>query len=507
MPTSIHKIFYSLIIFILALFFFWLTPDYRQLPFFTPIFQLLLVGWLFLAVVNGLNILKESTFLSRIFIFISCLIWLGLAVLQHPGYVNFDTFSLQDLLGNGELSTWNTLMYSVIVKALFATDKSLFLLTLLHVFIFIGCLVKCIQIAPLRKWWNLPLALGLTLLPLIQASVLYISRDNLFGLIVSYLLLCFAEKYFKREDYRAAFILKTFVLAFVASEIRQDAKLLLLAYPILLFTLDQNYAKSKKILAAAALFVFSLAVNLGLLAKGLYVTNQHYQFTGLIHPINYIVHLHHDKIPPGQREAIQKVVDFDSLQEYDPQSILPFHRGTFTLPVSQEDWKKFTGAYRYLIKTYPLDFITERFQLLRTTFNFDGYPFIFPDEFEMSAELPAQVRARYQLQRWDFWPEFRQQHTNFLLKSMFSNDFFRIIFGGPLVLFILAGLLTLKCRSYGLFYWTATLFYCSRFPVVFLMAPEPQLKYYAPMMFFPLFAVFIFDWSLIRIKTEKSKLN
>lgn len=504
MPTSLHKIFYSFIFFILALFFFWLTPDYRQLPFFTPIFQLLLVGWLVLAVVSGLKILKQSTSLSRIFIFLSCSIWLALAVLQHPGYVNFDTFSLQDLLGNGELSTWNTLMYSIIVKALFAADKSLFLLTLLHVFIFIGCLIKCIHISPLRKWWSLPLVIALTLLPLVQASVLYISRDNLFGLLVSYLLLCLAEKYFNKQSYNGTFILKTLLLTFVASEVRQDAKLLLLAYPFLIFTLDRSYPKLRKYLAVGALFAFSIAVNLGLLVKGLYVTNQHYQFTGVIHPINYIVHLRHDEIPSEQREAIQKVVDFDSLREYDPQSILPFHRGKFTLPVGLDDWRSFTRVYRDLVLKYPQDFITERFHVLNATFNLEGNPFIFPDEFEMTAELPQQVRARYQLQRWNFWPEFRQQHTHFLLNSMFYNNLCRILFGGPLVLFILAGALALWRSPFRLYYWVATLFYCSRFPVVFLMAPEPQLKYYAPMMFFPLFAILIFDWRHLRKQPANS---
>lgn len=483
---------YALTLFGLLAFYLGLDTSYTHLNVIIPFFQILLGIHLLLSLYNfsrGFHFFNRSS--KAIFTLLTAF-YLALAILYHPGMVNSDTFDIQYTLANGRLSDWQTILYSLIFGLFVKLDQSAFLLTLFHVYILMACFYKCLRIAPARSAGGVALYLILGLLPLIQFTVLFLSRDILFGLLTAYLLLEFAEKYFRREPADFRFTAFTFLLVFVLSELRQDAKLYVLFYPLLLWSLGPAFSTAKKAVLGILLVAMSLAANGILMHKKIFTAHQLYQFTGILHPLSYIAHSVPEEVSPETRQTLSRVISFDDLvQGYEPLRIAQFHNQKYTLPVSEEHWRQFVAAYLGLIAAHPGLFLRERLSMLAATLNLWDYPFISASEFKtITTEQAHFVRDTQGVKEWSLAPELQKSHLDLTSKLVYGRGI-RLWFGSPIAVFMLAFLLLACRRHYTRFFLAATVFYFSRFPVVFLMAPEPQMKYYSPILYFPVFMILI----------------
>ncbi len=256
------------------------------------------------------------------------------------------------------------------------------------------------------------------------------------------------------------------------------------------------------LVAAVAFWNFTFS------AKNMVQIDQKYQFTGLIHQLNYIVHTHHESISPGQRANISKVVNFDFMVEnYSPGIITPFHNNEYTIPVSDEDWNAFLNTYRELVIAYPGDFFQERSAVFATTMGLTGTAFIYPDEFEQKSKEGDFLKSTYGLERLNLAPGLTALHTKYLhsVYQFKSNTPIWNIFSpaSPLLFFLLSlVVIGVSGNSEMIRFYLVTSTFCYvRLPAVFLLAPEPQLKYYAVLVYYCGFMVIL---GLLLFKSRKA---
>jgi hypothetical protein len=470
-----------------------LTPDFHNLVFFVPFFQFLLAALVGHGLFRFLRDFKSLNKYSKTALVLLALSWLISSVLHYPGLVNQDTFILQKTLSENALSDWSMIMYSLIVKLFFEIDPSLFLFGLFMIYLLLCCIYKCLKLFQPTGWIAVLIIFVIGNHPLLQANTLYIVRDSLFALLVSLVILEFAEVYFKAKKLDLAFLIAVVTIGFVTSELRQEAKLYILAFPMLLFLLEKEYSSKKKWAAFGVLVLLSVYWNVSLESKKITQTNQFYKLTGIIHPLNYIVYRNSPLISPEAKEKINRVIDYDSLRSYNSISITPFHEGKYKLPVDDKTWDEFVATYENVVKENPGLFFEERNDVILAALSLRGIPFIFPNSFDAESPEATYVKNKYNLKRGVLWKTGTDLHTRFLnLVYSFQTPYEFVncfIFGSPVqVLIIFAILLGLANNRAFYFFAAVSLGFCvTRLPAIYLLEPEPQLKYFSILVYVPVF--------------------
>lgn len=447
------------------------------------------IAWSLWSVVKNF---KSQPLPGRIFFLLQVLIWVFLAVLRHPGFVSFDNFQLQKILLQGALSAWSGIMYSLFVKSFFEIDHSLFLVCLFQIYLFLGCIWICLKIFPLRSWWIAGLLTLLTMHPLIHIVNLFITRDTLFGLLSCVLVLQIGQRYLLKQTLTLRFLIMISFMVFVIAQLRQEAIIYVLAFPALVFGFRSELGIKGKSLICILLVGFSALWIFLLNNDNKVQINQDYQLTGVLHSLNYIVHSNPQGISSDQKQKIAAVVDYDSLvNEYNENSISQFHERKFKLPVSDEIWSNFLSVYRELVVENKELFLKERTQVFMTTLNIEGVGYLYSDEFD--AQMFEKDRKLMNMESWKLFPELTRFHQHYLglIYSFISvNPTINALSPiSPVELFVLSWfvLWLLRKSDFAYFYLGASVFCYSRLPAVFLLAPEPQLKYYNILIYLPFF--------------------
>ena len=469
----------------LMLFVISLDHTYQFLSTFQNIFLVLLSAIIFFGLISFVKTFENFKFYTKLVFTFHLFVMITIGLLHHPGLINDDTYNMMDVLRQNKLSTWSSVGYSLFLSLFYKFDKSYFSQALAQLFMYSACVFTALRIFGVNSLIRAVLLSGCALFPLIHATNLYVTRDNLMALIAAYAVLICLDYKFNRKPINFFFLLKTAVIIFIASTIKQDGLVLIAVFPVLLLLFD-DVSKKQKAAITAILCGMAFIWHVSLYGKKFVETSQYYQLTGVIHSLNYIVYTQKDAISSEEKEIIGKVVDYDYISKnFDQHAITAFHLNKHFLPVAESDWVKFLSTYRNLVYRFPDDFLKERFQVLSTSMNIGDVPFIFPDHFDSKNQPAVEIRDQFKMTRLNLFPELTNLHMRFLThfcnhpEPMWSN-FFKI-FGSPIFIILSAIAYILRSADLKIYkvFAIAAAFSLARLVPVFLLAPEPQMKYYS----------------------------
>lgn len=452
--------------------------------------QVCLILLLSFGIFSFLRALKKHNFYSNLFILTQLLFWLFWAVLNHPGYFNIDTVFLHSNVAKGELFPWQGNIYPLLVQCMYYLDKTFFTMALLHIYILIACFKICLDVVSIKNLSTVFFVSFFCLTPIWVFNVIHINRDILFGLLNVFFSLYLARLIFLKKKLSLKEMGSILLLCFVLSEMRQDAKPYLFAVIFLLWPYRDLFQVSKKYLlsAWAGLIIFTFAINVLWYQKKMNLLDQRYQLSAVYHTLNYFVYNYPDVLSDVEKEKISKVVDYSFMRKnYSANWIGGFHDQKYTIPEDAKIWSDFLQTYVGIIFKNPYIFLMERMGLFLNANNLTHGTWFHANAFDAHMNTLKIERLRVS-----------DEMRAFLNNSLYSfakklDEYFitRIVFVSPIFLLIFSMLVVFKNQLLRRYYYLFLLFLSSRLVITFFLAPEPQMKYYSPLMFLPIFIILL----------------
>ncbi len=432
---------------------------------------------------------------NRKFIFIQCLFWSVYLCIIYPGFYNYDSYSSLQAALEPTTEFWQSHIYGFLCYCSLFINRHLFALPMLNVLLWLGCLFFIIFMAPLQSIRQFFLVTILSLLPLQLATLPFIIRDTLFGVlscVLVLLLLPFIKN--PKKIISNSYYLGTLFILILACEVRQDGSIYYLLFPLLLW-LTASVSLRQKIPLTICLCAGMIVLNSFLTRKESPSTVQNYQFTAILHPLNAIFYNPNSIISVYDSAIVAKVIDPLHLKNrYNHQRISQFHEGLDKLPVSASEWAEFQKTYLNLAKNNLGIFFRERFEVFRTTFGFvPGDAYIFSDEIELppqifikemlTSQMPAPITYLVKFRRGLLYI------INGILNLALYIPLIGITLLNPLFFLVVAYFVSRKNRETTLLFKVSAALLIGRSVVIFFAVPEPHLTYYAPVIYLTILCI------------------
>jgi hypothetical protein len=481
---------------------------------FAPLFLFLIIC-LFPVFVSSLRECARASRWNKYFLIGQLVFWTLFLAMMYPGLYSYDSFVSVNGAALGFLSAWQSFIYSMLCATFAWLDASLFGLVCFQVLLYLGLFIFVLRERPLQNGVGLIAVSGLAILPLVQFTVIFINRDVMFGLFTCWMILPLWSK----KKLQASDMCYFCLMLFLTSGLRQDAKMYLVAFPLaLLVWQGRKMGKLAGYSVLTGLFALMISFVWSLREEPDYF--QSYELTAIYHPLHYVTQQRFETFTDDERTVLGRVVPLDQLRaSYDPYYINLFHQGYYTLPVSPDHWKQFRKTYvSLMIKNKDL-FLRERGMMNLTMFNIIPRAYISSDSFDKDDPFYEKIRNDLKLSRNSWFNGPRLYYQNIKNQAALHNwgnllaPFIIICVVGALALayvwwmgalgssvfWVLAWLWicpllywvadfvrVYKSRELRNFFLMAAFVIFSRFPVVFLGAPEPHITYWAPAIYFPI---------------------
>lgn len=456
--------------------------DFQAITFLATIMALLLL------LSPALKLQTLTTGLNRWFALFQILFWTGYLLIIYPGYFPYDAFTTLQIVLSKRTAFWQSYLYSFISYALSYLNRHLFVVPLLNVTLWLGCLFYTLHLFPIRKLRNFIFALVVSLLPLQIITLPLIFRDILFGSLSCVLVLQFVP--FLREPQKKIsavdFLLLIFTLT-LACEVRHDGIVYYALFPFLLWH-SKNDSLKNKIPIAIAFGGAMIALNLFLAVSESPKTLQKYEFTAILHPLNAIFYDPEASISSQDKEVVSKVIDLTHLQNrYSPLHIVQFYENLDKLPIASDEWLNFKFTYLKLVFNNFSIFLKERSTIFASNFGYLPGAYIFSDELEKPPQSFLQIIPQNKLPRAiPLFHQWRKTIVNCWV-HLTSHYQFLIAFTllNPLLFILIAYFVSRKSAETALLFKLSAVLLIGRSSVLFFVIPEPHLYYFSPLLYLP----------------------
>ena len=437
--------------------------------------------------------------------------WLGLCLmysiflgLAFPGWIGFDDCVMAFEVFKGQAWGWQSMTYSFVAASGYLLLDAPGFTSILFVFYFLYLALIVIQIID-RSEVSLRLKLiaafllfVFSLWPTNQALILFQNRDTLFALISCHLgLLLILQQTWRKRD-----VVIFSLIVVVLGDLRQEAKIYLLLFPLLcgVFRLwNWNTIKIYLATIMIAAPIYYLYMTDIFNAESYTYT---YKVTAYVHPLSAIFNKKGiDNLNPADVQTIHKVFDTEKLVKYyTPTDIYPFHKGGFNKNTTDEDWANFTNASQRLIAENFGLFVESRITMFINMLNMDRKMSIFYDEFRRPRGSIKVLLDKLNLSDRPFpLSSIGEKYYNLSFEFTKKRGVFWTLINSLLIPFLYLGLVCIFAYKFNAIYVFALL-QISRLFIIFLLAPAAYYKYiYSIQLFFvfslPLLLIFYVEKS------------
>lgn len=409
---------------------------------------------------------------------ISIIGFLFLLALYNPGLFCYDTFNVIHSVSEGHFSSWHSMSYSLLVGSARILSSNVITLSLLQIFLL--HLIFCEARKLTKKFPEKSLALfpfvwlGLFCLPFANFLIIFFSRDVIFSLLMTYSFFYLANIILQKKNLNKLEIFGLVLLLFFICELRQDARLIPIFVCLVLYA--GRFIPKKAALLSLLGVYFGIAVTTFTFQKGgENPFSTQYKLTSIANPLNEIIYKHYQNINDVDRNALDQVIEYQAFTErHDPYEINLIHEGHYRKEVSDQAWRDFVRTYLKLLSEYTDTFLQNRIHLILTSFNLQPDSYYFEDGFSRfdSNVYYQKMAEEHSLVRIPFLTEVRKFYSEIYQSR-------NILWHSPLILTLVLIMLLYRFYQKKDFWWIALfLAFSSRLPIVFLMSPAAQFKYY-----------------------------
>ncbi|MEM7646999.1 MAG: hypothetical protein AAF203_08825, partial [Pseudomonadota bacterium] len=405
--------------------------------------------------------------------------WLG----QYPGFFNFDTLQLLQIIKDGKLSPWHSIPYSALTSLFWNLQGDLALLGLFQLSLF-SFLLSSLFFAFWKSTESLTLTASFLLLfflsPLHGAYSLAYNRDPLYSwLFIAFLAQLFFLQIQKPQSNKNPWTFGfSFFLVGLLCLLRLETMIIL---PIITLGLALKrwslQPRRDSLVLLGSLFLFLVLIPWALKTP---LSTPRYGLTAYVNPLSFIL----NESPEDQQRTIlanyesriAPVIPIQMLKDhYDPFEIPAFHRIPKDQNPTAQEWSDFQKATLAIIASSPELYLRNRFSVFQRMMGLgEQQPYL-------NDALPLEKRGNAMeglIVKKPLIPSLGAWQKRLLL-NLEQRDFGRFFhwgigssMGG--LLFLLLGLCLFKKRP--AFFWIC-LILGSRTLVVFLTAPASQFKY------------------------------
>ena len=346
--------------------------------------------------------------------------------------------------------------------------------------------------------------------PIIGLTLFY-TRDTIFG-IIHFLLAIVIFKLFltkKKIDFKQTLWIS--LLTLFLALYRGEGFIVLIFVCLCFYFLYKNRLK-KFIITVLSLLIlfFSLNSALPLILKA--KSDGNYKLTLILNPLGYFVqNNYYTQSPQRDKEIISNVLDYEKVKQLStPYEIPVYWAGGWYWQKTNDDFRKLYNLYnRILLENIPL-FLANRIQTFLASSGFTEQGLTYEDWLG-NERLPESMEVSKQFNLY-FKPseKLHEIQKNILLKTKIYNGFLN----GKNLFWNFMPHLTLILIIFLLYKWipytalASGLILC-RVPILFLINPASQFKYYYSVYLFGSIVLFlaIVEWRCKVRDLKSSKVN
>lgn len=425
------------------------------------------------------------------------LIWLVLAIfyivvfiIVYPGFVSCDDIYTSAVVRAGKAFGWQSLTYSFILAVGQILLGGLGFTSLISILLFLYISLKIFSViaqAEISDRSKMFLAAGLFFLalhPLNQGLLFFHCRDTLFSLLLFYLGFQVLEKY----EWTKFKIIWFVVLLVLLGDLRQEAKIYLIIFPLIFYFLKKWKIQQIKIYFFSCVMLGYIYYNqlAGYFNAASYTYD--YQVTAYVLPLSQIFHdKSPDQIPEEYKKNIEAVFNTQKLKKYfNPIDIDPFHRGGYNYNTTDEEWKRFKSSAQSLILENLDIFLKNRIYLFKSMLNIGHPPQIFEDELRRNGNpILDAIKSKLKLMNDSYLlGSVGETYRGALYRAIENTNIFNFLMSSFVfpILFLIICLFLIR---YFPLVGCLALIIAIRLPVLFLLAPASYVKYiYSLFLFF-----------------------
>jgi len=429
---------------------------------------------------------REFSLKEKILLGVVSFVQIFQLALVFPGIISVDNLRMLDILMDGSWSAWGSSSYSLSLLASHFIFLSPFRISILNLFILIFDLVCFLRLLPRKQpAWILALIMIFFCAPQTSLLILFENRDSLNSLLLVWLSLGLVAQWtpYRKDPWFHIYTLTLLTLFLI--DLRQEAKILILLFPIGICW--QKNMPTKRVLQLTAVIIFT-SLSIILLQKYFFDLDSYpaeYKATPLINPLSYV--FHERGLSAASEGELQDLERFFKVQYlidyYNPFEIWPFHKGGVRYPFTEEDFKAFRHAALSIIARYPSLFLQNRLNLSKHMLMFEGSQFETFDFLKLEIKLPHRKPLLWRQFVVDYGPSFAPGLKKSMLKSFESirspsSSFARYFFASCFVPLVLMVTLIASYRILPQLF-AAALINIIRLLIVILLAPAAYFKYIA----------------------------
>ncbi len=428
---------------------------------------------------------------------------------QYPGYIMTDSYETIFQVMNLDFTNWFSSIHPFLYLILFQIIPHPIVVPIFQ--IILSSIIFSLIINKIYKVLGLVPALFLFLLifssvPIIVNTIFY-TRDTIYG-VLHLLLIYFIFDSLTTDNTTQKRLICIISISLLLSIYRSEGILLLFLVPFSFFIMKKiSFKKTLIISVTSILFFIPLSFTLDKLLSIKNVGN--YKLTLIMNPLGYLIQNNYFTVS-GEKdmEIISNVLDVPKVKELStPYEIPAYWAGAWDWKKSDKDYSKlYQLFFRMVGDNIPL-FINNRIlNFLASTGFSDSGGLYYLDGAKWSTENKSYqlIQEKFALKN-DLFPNvksFQNKIIEFTLKFKGANGG-RILFWNFVPFIAILSLLIL------LYKWVPISSICSiiilyRVPIIFLISPGSQFKYYYSVYLFGLIAIF---FAFTEYKLKKRTLN